>query len=718
MSTAAPALDPAAVQDAAGVPVLNPDTGDVHAIPTNQVDAARAAGGRPVAKMLDPTGTARWVSMDQVGDAQKAGGKLVPYGSQSSEQIAQGQTGITPAANPVSQAIQGVGRAALGLVTGPIQAAKAAFAPPANTEETAAEGAAGPVGLAADRMVVQPARAAFKTAGDFYNSGHPILAAGAALGALPIVGPMGQSLGQRAAAGDVPGAVAEGVTSALLPKVAERAAVDVQRVPGIKQVVQKVQAAQASNQPVPGENYTPNQHQAFSAVLARGTGMGKDFIAPDVAADIASPVRQAAADNPSLVKAIQSGQPKDALGASQAILQKAKETIDQQHQMALQPVASTPIDMRPVVDAVPAAKSFHDEAETNALQDLKDRASRVQTLGDLNDFRQYLGNERDFRQSTVAASRGSVADKALQSADNAARDHYYDQLEQATGLDFQGLKRTESGILKAKEAFENVAPGMVNKDVLAHEDQGALGTVANVADTATRAGHGLPFVGYVAEKLRGTPLEQVQSGMQKFLTGLPQPRTYRGPLTSQFGRPPLKLPANTPGNAPYGANPAPGGVGSVQPATVTPAPVQVRQLPAQAGPAGAGIPAGRNLTAPTTVIPPRGVIPLPARANQPLLGAGEGNPEFVTPPPSPPGPVNQPTAVTSVNAGTPRPLQEPIPQRTIQVSPEGQAAIQRPALPPPATHAFSQKAWQSTHPNGNLKTAIKQAQAKGYRIVE
>lgn len=701
---------------AATIPVLNPDTGDVHAIPTEQVGDAVKAGGKPVATMMDPQGVHRYVPMDQVGAATQAGGKLVPYGSQSSEQVVQDQTGIHPDSNPVTSGIEGIGRAIAGPITGLYGMAKSAFAPPTNDEENAAQGAGGPMGLLADRALVQPARQALNTAKGLYNSGHPIAAAGATLGALPVLGPMGQASGQRAAAGDITGAVTEGVTNAFMPKILKEAAPLAQQLPGIKQVVQ-------NRQVVPGENYTPTQHKAFSAVLARGTGMGKDFIAPDVASDIASPVRQAAADNPSLAQAVHNGKPKDALGASQAILQKAKETIDQQHQMALQPVASTPVDMQPVIDSVPDPKSFHDATEIKALQELKDRAGKVQTLGDLNDFRQYLGNENSpaFRASAVAAGRGSVADKALQATDSAVRNHYYDQLEQATGLDFQGLKRTESGILKAQEALQNVSPSLVNKDVLSHENTGVLGTAANVIDTATRAGHGLPFVGYAAEKLRGTPLDQVQTGMQRFLSDLPRPSTYQGPLTSQFGQTPRSLPASVPGNAPYGANPTQTGVGPVQPATITPAPTATPQLPAQAGPAGVGIPPGRNLVAPITVIPPRGSIPLPSRFGQPLLGAGEGNPQFVTPRASPPPAFNSATAQTSVNAGRPmvRPIDRPVEPSSPQiiVSPKGQATVQR-ALPPPATHAFSQKAWQKAHPNGNLKTAIKQAQAKGYKVVE
>jgi hypothetical protein len=57
--------------------------------------------------------------------------------------------------------------------------------------------------------------------------------------------------------------------------------------------------------------------------------------------------------------------------------------------------------------------------------------------------------------------------------------------------------------------------------------------------------------------------------------------------------------------------------------------------------------------------------------------------------------LDDPTVITNVSAGT-----------------------QRPALPPPETHAFSQKAWQKAHPKGHLKTAVKQAKAKGYRVID
>lgn len=438
--------------------------------------------------------------------------------------------------------------------------------------------------------------------------------------------------------------------------------------------------------PVAGQNYTPEHHQALSAVLARGTGMGKDFIAPDVATDIASPLRQAAADDPALVDAINKGEPKDALGATQKLLDGAKKQIDYLHAKALNPVAGTPVDMTPVQQAIPKARAFHPAADAAQLEDLRTRAGKVKTLGDLNDFRQYLNGEnaQSFRQSAIAAGRGSVADEAYQNANTAARNHYYDQLEQATGLDFKGMKRTESSIMKAQEAMQNVTPSLVNKDALAHEAKGPLATAGDMIDTATRAGHGLPFVGYLAEKLRGTPLQQVQTGMQRALTDLPAPSAYRGPLTSRYGQPPKSLPANVPGNAPYGApSQAGGSTGPAVPATAAAAPPAQPRLPATAGPEGQGVPPGRVITVQGTTQPPHGTIPLPPRAGQLQLGSGADNPEFVRPPASPPGPVNPATAQTNVNAGAPRPAQPIIPQRTFNVGPDGQVIQERPALPKP-----------------------------------
>lgn len=186
-----------------------------------------------------------------------------PFGSQSSEQIVQDQTGIKPFSNPIAQSAAGVGRTIAAPVTGLVQAAKAMFTDPKinSPEEQAAQDQWGSLGLGVQRALVEPAEAAHNTANTLRSQGHPILAAGAELGALPVIGPIGQALGQRAAAGDIPGALAEGMTTAAGPAA-------------LKEALPVIQA---------------------------GAGRAKQFIRPATSEAVVPPAQQAAS---SLAKAI------------------------------------------------------------------------------------------------------------------------------------------------------------------------------------------------------------------------------------------------------------------------------------------------------------------------------------------------------------------------------------------------------------------------------
>jgi hypothetical protein len=504
-------------------------------------------------------------------------------------------------------------------------------------------------------MIVQPARTALRTASNLNAQGHPILAAGAALGALPGIGALGQSLGQRAAAGDVTGAITEGAASALAPTAMKEAA------PVIKQVAPKLPGIGPYIQnrtPIPGENFTPQQHASLSGVLARGSGVGKSYFPKDVASTIGSPLRQAAADNPGIAQVIQNGSPEDSLAGTQALLSKAQNTIDTQHNAALAPVANTPISMQPVQDAVSFPSSLKGYAPQDAadVANFKQRLGTINTLGDLNDLRMRLAKEDNptYRQNAIQAGRSLGVDEALHDAYGAVRDHYYDQLQNTTGLDFQGLKRTESGIMSAQEALQNAAPGMAAKEAIAGQPRSLRGTAADIVQGSNSMKGGITAgVGqFVANKVLGeTPMTPVQEGLQNFFSNLPKPSTYTGPLTSQWSPAPRSLPASILNNAPTGANQ------SQTPQTVS------------------TMFSGQGMV-------PRGAPVVPG-IQQPLLGAGQGNPEFVTPPASPPPPVNPATAQTSVYAGTPKPVQPAVPRRLINVSPDGKAAIQRHALPPP-----------------------------------
>jgi hypothetical protein len=497
---------------------------------------------------------------------------------------------------------------------------------------------------------------------------------------------------------------------------------------------------QAATEPpvtVPGENFTPQQHASFSGVLARGSGAGKGFFPKDVASSIGSALRQTAADNPAIAGAISNGSPEDSLAGTQALLGKLRGNIDAAHQQVLAPVANTPIDPAPIQSAVrfPSSLSGFAPEDAAAVNDLRTRLGSVRTLGGLNDLRIYLNQElaSQFRQNPIAASNSGAVTSAMQDALNAARDQYYDELEKATGQNFQGVKRMESGVMSAEEALGNAAPAMAARQAIAEQPRSVRGNLANALEGANGLKSG-PIGGIAhlaAAKILGeTPMTPVQEGLRSFFDGLPartplQPagtRIYQGPTTPNAPGTrlqPARLPAQTAGQVSAAQPPQSlierlaTSYGSNTSGTY-PSPYQEPVAPAAAPVPDRG----------AIVVGPDGVAQrgpaglLPERTGIPQLTAGTGNPQFVTPPASPPPPLNQATAQTNVNAGTPRPVQEPIPQRTIQVNPQGQAAIQRPALPPPEQSAFSQKAWQAAHPNGNLKTAIKQAMAKGYRVID
>jgi hypothetical protein len=530
-----------------------------------------------------------------------------------------------------------------------------------------------PGGLPLYRAAVEPSIQPAKDAIAAARQGRYGDAADSALSAIPVVGPLTGNF------------QAEANKQGLLPAVA---GAGVDYLTG-KAIAGGVKAAIKPGTMVPGENYTQGQHASFSGVLARGSGAGKGFFPKDVATDIGSATRQAAADNPAINPAT-AATPEESLARTQAVLAKVRQGIDAQHAQALQPVANTPISPKPIQDAVSFPSSLKGFApqDAAAVADLRNRLGNVTTLGGLNDLRQYLNTElsNQFKLSNVAAGNSGAVTSAMQDALKATRDLYYKELEKATGQNFQGAKRMESSVLKAEEALQNSAPGMAAKQAIAEQPRGIKGNAADIIQGANTLKGG-PIQGaanFVANRILGeTPMTPIQNGLQSFFSDLPA----RSPAQVS----PQVIPPAGPPGAPQLQ--APGQPQLPAPAQVAPAYSPRPQL--------AGAPPVQQIGAPQTPL---------------QLGAGEGNPEFVTPPASYP-PLNEPTAQTSVNAGTPRPVQEEIPQRTINVSPEGTAAIQRPALPPPATHAFDAQKWAQEHPNGNLKTAITQAKSKGFRVI-
>ncbi len=360
------------------------------------------------------------------------------------------------------------------------------------------------------------------------------------------------------------------------PALAEAAPELIKRIPpGVEKIIPEVKTVKTwiqQNQNVPGENYTPIQHKAMSGVLARGTGMGKDYFPRDVAQAIMGPVRQAAADNPELVESIRTKSPNDAMGAFQSILDKAKDKIDTAHSQALEPVKSAPFEMSSVQQAVKFPKSLEGFApdDAAAVNELRQRLGNVNTLDGANELRMWLNKELapEFRKNAVAAGRSGAVDQALSDARSALRKTYYDQLQKASGQDFSDLKRTEGGIIAAQEAMQNAAPSLASKEALATEPKGPKGLIADAMKGA-RSMHGGPISGaanIAAERLLGaTPLGEIQQGLQRAFSKLPAKSV---PAAAPAPRPaPAQIPANVPGNAPFGAEPQEGGTGAPRPAT-------------------------------------------------------------------------------------------------------------------------------------------------------
>lgn len=625
------------------------------------------------------------------GSISGAGSVPVPSGLQGSGSDAT-VTGLKQALlgpNPIGNTVANAGK---HLFNDTVGTAKTMLQPPQNTGESVAQ-AAMPGGLQLYRAAIQPSLQPAKDAYQAVQQGRYGDAANSAMDAIPVVGPYARNFENEVG------------SQGLLPAMAG-AAVDYGTGKAIGGVITK---AVTPGTMTPGENFTNGQHASMSGVLARGSTSDKGFFPKQVTTDIGSSVRQAAADNPAIHDTIMHGAPEESLAGTQALLQKVRQGIDEQHNQALTPVQNTPINPQQVQSAVRFPSSLKDFApeDAAAIADLRTRLGSIKTLGGLNDLRQYLNTElsNQFKMNKVAAGNSGAVTSAMQDALKAARNMYYDELQKATGTDFSGLKRQEGSVLSAEEALQNAAPKLAAKQAIAEQPMSTKATIGEALQGAHTVS-GSPVAGtarLIARKVFGqTPMTPVQEGLQSFFEGADRLQPTPARPTAQYVQP-----GQTTALVPAGPRPA---------QQKPPA-----QLAAANGPAPAYVPraqvGGRpnlQLAAPPT---PGRVIPLPAQASQQLLGSGTGGPDFVNPSASYP-PLNESTAVTNVNAGTPRPAQEEIPQRTIQVNPQGQAAIQRPALPPPATHAFSQKGWQSAHPNGNLKTAIKQAQAKGYRIVE
>ncbi len=128
---------------------------------------------------------------------------------------------LMPDQNTLGNIVSGVGRGLKNLVMAPVSVAKATFQAPQTPEEVQAQLLGGTAGLLGKRLIGDPAQAELQKARQAPTTseaiGHGVAAA------VPFVGPFAANLAERAGTGDIAGATAEGLTTALAPKVAAKA---------------------------------------------------------------------------------------------------------------------------------------------------------------------------------------------------------------------------------------------------------------------------------------------------------------------------------------------------------------------------------------------------------------------------------------------------------------------------------------------------------------
>ena len=360
------------------------------------------------------------------------------------------------------------------------------------------------------------------------------------LDAIPVAGPMARSIENDAHK--------KGALSALTG-----AATDI----GIGEATGALGRRIAGPSMVPGQNYTPQQLAAHTGILGRMNGLGDNFIPQDSAASTGSVIRQAAADNPSLAQAATvKGSTPNNIAALQAILQKANTNLEVPHAATIAQHANVPADVSGVQAAVgqsfPSTLSGVSPEDASAIQQLQGRLGTINTLGGLNDLRQWLNDEAaaGYKQDGIAAARGTATKQGIRTAADAARNAYYDQLQQASGIDFRPLKAQQSALLDQQEGAAKLGQTLSAQQAVADEPKSPGARVGEVL-TGGRALKAGPIAGtaqLAAEKLLGqTPLTQPNYLIRKFLSNLPEPNPQTAaPVSAGPTQPPIagNLPAN------------------------------------------------------------------------------------------------------------------------------------------------------------------------------
>lgn len=286
--------------------------------------------------------------------------------------------------------------------------------------------------------------------------------------------------------------------------------------------------------PVSGENFTSPQLRSHAAVIAEGTAGGDPkFIPQTLATQTGSILRQTAAQNPTEVQAINSGDPLAAYQAHISLLKKAQGTIDTAHESVLKPYENYTVNTKGIQDAITPGKfqaQGMDPADLSAIDDLKARAANVTNLRGLNEFRMTMNSEDATLGRNLSPSKTVGYPDLVHDMANTTRNAYYDALKDASGQDFSGIKRVEGGLLTQIKSASALAPKLATSEAKANAPFQLRPALGDIVEGTTRTGQpGLPIVGGIANKvgeaIRGTKASQIQTQLQNFYSNLPKSPT-------------------------------------------------------------------------------------------------------------------------------------------------------------------------------------------------
>lgn len=475
-------------------------------IPAENVQAAVAAGGKVGVHIFDPDGNEGFVPHDQLPAAIKAGATFVPKQAPNANP-GEPQGGVIDSAIRFGSGLLGAGKdAAVGL-----------YRAVQNSKDP---------GDMLNSLVVQPQVNAYKQGAQMLNQardtgdvvqgvrglGHVIASA------VPMVGPAitgtADAMLPQIDKGNYAGALGAGVGNAALAYLGGKAA-----------------GALAGDSIVPGQNYNPSHAAAFEGLTAKANGMGPNFIPQNLTSDALSPIRQSAADmiangNPAEQAVAQAAtargtSPLDRLGAVHTVIQKSLSDLEAQHAPVLQQVAQTPVDMTPIQKGLQAQiKPGMSSADIAGINDLIQRSGQITNLGDLNSFRQIMNEEASpsYRQTPTRAGQASAPQQVATDAANAVRNHYFDQMQQATGTDFQPLKAQESKLLTTKEAIERMQSPEAKAEATFNAPSTVKQSLGNLANIIKE-----PRATVTQTILRESPATRAAMLIRKSLTNLPEP---------------------------------------------------------------------------------------------------------------------------------------------------------------------------------------------------